>query len=175
MNRSRINSQGAKPLIDLIADYHSWNVTGNGTWREESWNFTTAMIDMQRKWYASPFLFISTGADYYNSTVNVIEVSECTMIEIFLFKCSSKMLEMKNMTETYAIKFVTIKQTTSRILPHIMLISCQQKKTTRWRLENQQNFLNEKTATLLVALSLRGIKTQQKYSHQLFTGQKIEF
>ncbi|CAB3992484.1 endothelin-converting enzyme homolog isoform X1, partial [Paramuricea clavata] len=76
MNRSRINDQGAQPLIDLIADYHSWNVTGNGTWREESWNFTTAMIAIQRKWYANPFFAISTGADYYNSTVNVIELDQ---------------------------------------------------------------------------------------------------
>ncbi|XP_028393763.1 endothelin-converting enzyme homolog isoform X2 [Dendronephthya gigantea] len=76
MNREKINSQGAQPLHDLIKAYYSWNVTGNGTWNAASWDFTKTMVDMQRNISISPFFIMFTGADYYNSTVNVIKVDQ---------------------------------------------------------------------------------------------------
>jgi hypothetical protein len=76
MNRSRINSQGAKPLQDLIKKYYSWTVTGNGSdWNATTWDFTTTIIDMQRNLSVFPFFSMTTGADYLNSTMNVVMVS----------------------------------------------------------------------------------------------------
>ncbi|XP_046849967.1 neprilysin-3-like isoform X2 [Xenia sp. Carnegie-2017] len=76
MNRTRINNQGAKPLKELISSYYSWNVTGNESWSEASWDFLTAMVDMQQNLSVSPFFSMSIGADYFNSTVNVIKLDQ---------------------------------------------------------------------------------------------------
>ena len=76
MNRDRINSQGSKPLLDVIASYYSWNVTGNGTWNASSWDFITTIVDMQRNLSVEPFFQMTVGADYLNSTTNVIMVSK---------------------------------------------------------------------------------------------------
>jgi hypothetical protein len=83
MNRTRINSQGAQPLRDLIATYHSWNVTGDGTWNKTSWDFIATNVDMQRNLSVYPFFQVSTGADYLNSTTNVIMVSD--QYDVYLF------------------------------------------------------------------------------------------
>lgn len=76
MNRTYINQLGADPLIDLIEKYGSWNVSGNGTWDSSSWDFVTLMVDIQLNLSASPFFTVYIGADYFNSTLNVIKVRQ---------------------------------------------------------------------------------------------------
>ena len=70
-NRSRINEFGAKPMHDLIAKYGSWNVTGT---LNSSWNFMNTMVKIQMELSVSPFFNMYIGADYFNSTLNIIKV-----------------------------------------------------------------------------------------------------
>ena len=74
MDEDKIESLGAQPLLDLIKEYGSWNVT-DGNWTEEKWNFMETFVKIQKYLSIAPLFNMYVSADLKDSTKNVIVVS----------------------------------------------------------------------------------------------------
>lgn len=74
MDEDKIESLDASPLMDLIKDYGSWNVT-DGNWTEEKWDFMDTFVRMQKHLSIAPLFNMYVSADLKDSTKNIIVVS----------------------------------------------------------------------------------------------------
>jgi len=74
MDEDKIESLGAQPLLDLIKEYGSWNVT-DGNWTEEKWNFMETFVKIQKYLSIAPLFNMYVSADLKDSTKNIIVVS----------------------------------------------------------------------------------------------------
>ena len=74
MDEDKIESLGAAPLMDLIKDYGSWNVT-DGNWTEEKWDFMDTFVRIQKYLSIAPLFNMYVSADLKDSTKNIIVVS----------------------------------------------------------------------------------------------------
>lgn len=73
MDKEGVESLGAKPLLDLIKQYGSWNVT-DGNWTEESWGFMDTFVKIQKYLSIAPLFNMYVSADLKDSTKNIIVV-----------------------------------------------------------------------------------------------------
>jgi len=71
MDEDKIESLGAQPLLDLIKEYGSWNVT-DGNWTEEKWNFMETFVKIQKYLSIAPLFNMYVSADLKDSTKNII-------------------------------------------------------------------------------------------------------
>lgn len=74
MDEERIEKLGATPLLDLIKEYGSWNVT-DGNWTEASWDFMNTLVRIQKYLSIAPLFNMYVSADLKDSTKNIIVVS----------------------------------------------------------------------------------------------------
>ncbi len=74
MDEDRIESRGAAPLLELIQEYGSWNVT-DGNWTEENWDFMDTFVKIQKYLSIAPLFNMYVSADLKDSTKNIIVVS----------------------------------------------------------------------------------------------------
>ena len=81
MDEDKIESLGAQPLLDLIKEYGSWNVT-DGNWTEEKWNFMETFVKIQKYLSIAPLFNMYVSADLKDSTKNVIVVSSLSFLLI---------------------------------------------------------------------------------------------
>lgn len=81
MDEDKIESLGAQPLLDLIKEYGSWNVT-DGNWTEENWNFMETFVKIQKYLSIAPLFNMYVSADLKDSTKNVIVVSSFIDYEV---------------------------------------------------------------------------------------------
>ncbi|XP_022784781.1 endothelin-converting enzyme homolog [Stylophora pistillata] len=71
MDENKINELGADPLLNLIKEYGSWNVT-DGNWTEDSWDFMENFVKI-RKYLSVQLLFgMHVIADLKDSTEHII-------------------------------------------------------------------------------------------------------
>ena len=73
MDEKTIEALDAKPLLDLIKAYGSWNVT-DGNWTEESWDFMDVFVKIQKYLSIAPLFNMYVSADLRDSTKNIIVV-----------------------------------------------------------------------------------------------------
>lgn len=73
MDKEGVERLGAKPLLDLIKQYGSWNVT-DGNWTEESWDFMDTFVKLQKYLSIAPLFNMYVSADLKDSTKNIIVV-----------------------------------------------------------------------------------------------------
>ena len=73
MDKEGIERLGARPLLDLIKQYGSWNVT-DGNWTEESWDFMDTFVRIQKYLSIAPLFNMYVSADLKDSTKNIIVV-----------------------------------------------------------------------------------------------------
>ena len=74
MDEEQIEKLGAAPLLDLIKEYGSWNVT-DGNWTENSWDFMDTFVRIQKYLSIAPLFNMYVSADLKDSTKNIIVVS----------------------------------------------------------------------------------------------------
>ncbi|XP_067048926.1 endothelin-converting enzyme homolog isoform X4 [Acropora muricata] len=75
MDKEGVESLGAKPLLDLIKQYGSWNVT-DGNWTEESWDFMDTFVKIQKYLSIAPLFNMYVSADLKDSTKNIIVLDQ---------------------------------------------------------------------------------------------------
>lgn len=75
MDEDKIEEVGAGPLLDLIKEYGSWNVT-DGNWTEESWDFMDSFVKIQKYLSIAPLFNMYVGADLKDSTKNIIVLDQ---------------------------------------------------------------------------------------------------
>lgn len=68
-----IEALDAKPLLDLIKAYGSWNITDEN-WTEESWDFMDVFVKIQKYLSIAPLFNMYVSADLRDSTKNIIVV-----------------------------------------------------------------------------------------------------
>ena len=73
MDEKTIEELDATPLLDLIKEYGSWNVT-DGNWTEESWDFMDTFVKIQKYLSVAPLFNMYVSADLKDSTKNIIVV-----------------------------------------------------------------------------------------------------
>lgn len=73
MDEKTIEKLDATPLLDLIKEYGSWNVT-DGNWTEESWDFMDTFVKIQKYLSVAPLFNMYVTADLKDSTKNIIVV-----------------------------------------------------------------------------------------------------
>lgn len=71
MDEEKIESLGAQPLLDLIKEYGSWNVT-DGNWTDEKWTFMETFVKIHKYLSIAPLFNMYVSADLKDSTKNVI-------------------------------------------------------------------------------------------------------
>ena len=74
MDEDKVESLGAQPLLDLIKEYGSWNVT-DGNWTDGNWTFTETFVKIHKYLSIAPLFNMYVSADLKDSTKNVIVVS----------------------------------------------------------------------------------------------------
>ena len=74
MDEDKIEILDAQPLLDLIKDYGSWNVT-DGNWTDEKWTFMDNLVKIHKYLSIAPLFNMYVSADLKDSTKNVIVVS----------------------------------------------------------------------------------------------------
>lgn len=74
MDEDKIETLGAQPLLDLIKDYGSWNIT-DGNWTDEKWTFVETFVKIHKYLSIAPLFNMYVSADLKDSTKNVIVVS----------------------------------------------------------------------------------------------------
>ena len=74
MDEETIEKLDATPLLELIKEYGSWNVT-DGNWTEDSWDFMDTFVKIQKKLSIAPLFNMYVSADLKDSTNNIIVVS----------------------------------------------------------------------------------------------------
>ena len=74
MDEDKIENLGAQPLLDLIREYGSWNVT-DGNWTDEKWTFMETFVKIHKYLAIAPLFNMYVSADLKDSTKNVIVVS----------------------------------------------------------------------------------------------------
>lgn len=75
MDKEGVERLGAKPLLDLIKRYGSWNVT-DGNWTEESWDFMDTFVKIQKYLSIAPLFNMYVSADLKDSTKNIIVLDQ---------------------------------------------------------------------------------------------------
>lgn len=75
MDKEGVERLGAKPLLDLIKQYGSWNVT-DGNWTEESWDFMDTFVKLQKYLSIAPLFNMYVSADLKDSTKNIIVLDQ---------------------------------------------------------------------------------------------------
>ncbi|XP_078374601.1 endothelin-converting enzyme homolog isoform X1 [Oculina patagonica] len=75
MDEDRIESRGAAPLLELIKEYGSWNVT-DGNWTEENWDFMDTFVKIQKYLSIAPLFNMYVSADLKDSTKNIIVLDQ---------------------------------------------------------------------------------------------------
>ena len=74
MDEETIEKLDATPLLELIKEYGSWNVT-DGNWTEDSWDFMDTFVKIQKYLSIAPLFNMYVSADLKDSTKNIIVVS----------------------------------------------------------------------------------------------------
>ena len=74
MDEETIEKLDATPLLELIKEYGSWNVT-DGNWTEDSWDFMDTFVKIQKNLSIAPLFNMYVSADLKDSTNNIIVVS----------------------------------------------------------------------------------------------------
>jgi len=75
MDKEGVEKLGARPLLDLIKQYGSWNVT-DGNWTEESWDFMETFVKIQKYLSIAPLFNMFVSADLKDSTKNIIVLDQ---------------------------------------------------------------------------------------------------
>ncbi|XP_020601107.1 endothelin-converting enzyme homolog [Orbicella faveolata] len=75
MDEDKIESLGAQPLLDLIKDYGSWNIT-DGNWTDEKWTFVETFVKIHKYLSIAPLFNMYVSADLKDSTKNVIVLDQ---------------------------------------------------------------------------------------------------
>jgi len=75
MDEEKIEELDATPLLDLIKEYGSWNVT-DGNWTEESWDFMDTFVRIQKYLSIAPLFNMYVSADLKDSTKNIIVLDQ---------------------------------------------------------------------------------------------------
>ena len=71
----KIESLGAKPMLDLIRSLGGWTVGSSaGRWDPNKWDFQSTLEEVHLLGL-SPFFDLTVAADLQNSTKNVLQVS----------------------------------------------------------------------------------------------------
>ena len=68
-----IDSSGLTPILGVIRDYGSWNITGHN-WTENSWNFMATLVKMHKELMLSPLFRFKVEPDQENSSLYTISV-----------------------------------------------------------------------------------------------------
>jgi len=70
-----VESEGLKPLLDIIENIGDWPMTSD-SWKEEEFNWEKAIAELNRHLGLSPLVSLIVYSDRRNSTQNVITVSD---------------------------------------------------------------------------------------------------
>lgn len=75
MDEETIEKLDATPLLELIKEYGSWNVT-DGNWTEDSWDFMDTFVKIQKYLSIAPLFNMYVSADLKDSTKNIIVLDQ---------------------------------------------------------------------------------------------------
>lgn len=75
MDKETIEKLDGTPLLNLIKEYGSWNIT-DGNWTEESWDFMDTFVRIQKYLSTAPLFNMYVSADLRDSTKNIIVLDQ---------------------------------------------------------------------------------------------------
>ena len=79
MDKETVEKLDGTPLLNLIKEYGSWNIT-DGNWTEESWDFMDTFVRIQKYLSTAPLFNMYVSADLRDSTKNIIVVRILTFV-----------------------------------------------------------------------------------------------
>jgi hypothetical protein len=74
MNESAIENAGINPVLDVIEQHGSWNIT-NKNWSEDSWILEKILARLFVDLNTPAFLGLDIGASFFNTSETFITVS----------------------------------------------------------------------------------------------------
>lgn len=75
MDKETIEKLDGTPLLNLIKEYGSWNIT-DGNWTEESWDFMDTFVRIQKYLSTAPLFNMYVSADLRDSTKNIMVLDQ---------------------------------------------------------------------------------------------------